>query len=138
MAASPAHNRPRSLCAVKVHHGAFSSCHLLIAQPRKQVQGPSALLTALLQVMLQLGCTSCQGQADLTTQAPKSQISSLLWKTRYSSSIPVLPSTASSLLYGCIREMSSKAEQPNKEVKPHFCNYVQQLHRNQNFFMSVD
>lgn len=37
-----------------------------------------------------------------------------------------------------IKETGSKAEKLNKAVKPHFCNYVQQLRRHQNFFMSVD
>lgn len=48
------------------------------------------------------------------------------------------PTKVSSPQYSSIRETSSEVEKLNKAVKPHFCNYVQQLHKNQNFFMSED
>lgn len=48
------------------------------------------------------------------------------------------PTTLSSPQYSHIKETSSKTEKLNKAVKRHFYNYVQQLQRNTNFFVSVD
>lgn len=86
------------------------------------------LLPALVQAELHMGCASHQGRAGPAAWAPKF---TLCLGRRV-----ILAAVCAAC--GCIKETSSKAEEPNQAVKPNFCNYVQQLHRNQCLFMSGD
>lgn len=117
-AAPPAPHR--GLCAAQNLCGALPSCRLLSTL--------CTLLAALEQADLHVGCASHQGRAGPAAWAAKF---TLCLEKR------AIPAAARAAC-GCIKETCSKSEKPNKAVKPNFCNYVQQLHRNQCLFMSGD
>lgn len=130
----------RNPCAVQSHCSGLYSCHLLCAQLGKQIQNVPSLCwqpywlqgkLSLVGLMPRTGWSCNMGITEL-------DLLSTLEKTSYSSSIPTCTHQSIQSTVQPHQGTSSKAEKLNKAVKPHFCNYVQQLHRNQNFFMSVD
>ena len=100
---------------------------------------PFALLTSLLTARKTKFVLTCT-KDWLIFQHGHQRIRITLYFGKQAIPAPSLPppTKVSSPQYSDIKETSSKAEKLNKAVKPHSCNYAQQLHRNQNFFMSVD
>lgn len=125
-------------CAKQSHHTGLYSCLLVLsAQPGKWTQNAPLFCWQLywLQGKLSLGWLAPRTGWSCNTDIREFLSTS---ENKLSQSILALPAKASNPQYSHIKETSSKAEKLKKAVNPHVFNYVQQLQRNQNFFMSID